>query len=112
MSGAPSRTPIADQILAVLKDAFRPQHLELENESDQHAGPPGRESHFRLVLVSDAMAGKSKVQRHQEIYRVLGALIGNPVHALAMHLYTPAEWAASAEPPASPACHGGDGPRQ
>jgi len=44
------------------------------------------------------------------IYGLLQDLIEGPIHALALHLYTPEEWAQRQETsPRSPDCHGGDG---
>lgn len=72
---------------------LNPSHLEVLNESDQHAGPPGRESHFRVRVVSDFFEGKSRVNRHREINKRLKDILGQGgVHALAMELYSEAEW--------------------
>ena len=91
-----------------LAAAFAPLHLEVQNESHQHSVPEGSESHFRVVLVSAAFAGKRSVARHQEVYRLLAAELAGGVHALALHTYTPEEWAErAAAAPASPACMGG-----
>lgn len=97
----------AERIESRLRTALDAAHLELVNESHMHAGP-ATESHFKLVLVSPAFAGKSRVQRHQAVYRLLqeelqSAGQGGTVHALALHLFTPDEWAAAAVP-ASPLC--------
>lgn len=91
-----------------LSEAFHPRHLEVENESGQHSVPAGSETHFRVVLVSEAFAGKRSVARHQQVYAVLAGELAGGVHALALHTYTPDEWAARAgNAPASPACMGG-----
>jgi BolA protein len=91
-----------------LAEAFAPLHLEVQNESHQHSVPEGSETHFRVVLVSAAFGGKRSVARHQEVYRVLAAELAGGVHALALHTYTPEEWAERAgAAPASPACMGG-----
>lgn len=91
-----------------LAAAFAPLHLEVQNESHQHSVPQGSETHFRVVLVSAAFAGKRSVARHQEVYRLLAAELAGGVHALALHTYTPEEWAERAgAAPASPACMGG-----
>jgi len=84
--------------------AFQPTHLELINESHMHAGPR-TDSHFKLIAVSAAFEGLSKVKRHQLVYRLLGEELAGTVHALALHLYTPAEWQTQAVP-ASPLCAG------
>ena len=91
-----------------LSEAFAPGRLEVLNESHQHSVPPGSETHFKVVLVSAAFEGKRSVARHQQVYTVLAEELTGGVHALALHTYTPAEWAQrAAGAPDSPACMGG-----
>lgn len=87
--------------------ALNPLQLDIENESDRHKGPPGRESHFKVTLVSEVFAGLLPVKRHQKIYALLADELAGPVHALALHLYTPEEWQATGQQrPDSPNCQG------
>lgn len=95
-------------IEAKLAEAFSLLHLQVENESQRHNVPPGSESHFKVVLVSDDFLGKSLVARHQAVYRVLGDEFKSGLHALALHLYTPQEWQdRHGNAPMSPPCLGG-----
>ncbi len=48
--------------------------------------------HFEAVVVSDAFAGKNRVQRHQLVYQTLGGRMRDEIHALSMKTYTPQEW--------------------
>ena len=91
---------LLQQHLAQLK----PDHLEVINESSGHGGYyPGKESHFKTVIVSDAFNGLRLVQRHQKIYALLGDLLSpGKIHALAIHAYTLNEW--TGEHPESPLC--------
>ncbi len=51
--------------------------------------------HWQAVIVSPEFEGKSRIQRHQRVYKALGAKMHtDEVHALSMHTVTPAEWAA------------------
>ena len=50
--------------------------------------------HFEAVVVAAAFAGKRAVQRHQLVYAALGAAVGNEIHALALQVFTPEEYAA------------------
>jgi BolA protein len=91
-----------------LEDAFQPEHLEVVNESHQHSVPVNSETHFKVVLVSAAFDGSRKVARHQKVYAQLAEELAGPVHALALHTYTPAEWQQrNAAAPDSPDCLGG-----
>jgi len=84
--------------------ALAPQHVDVLNESHMHSR--GQESHFKAVVVSPLFAGLRQVQRHQKVYASLGELMGR-FHALALHTYTPEEWAEQGVAPASPTCMGG-----
>ena len=49
--------------------------------------------HFEAVVIASAFAGKRAVQRHQLVYATLGARMGNEIHALALQVFTPEEFA-------------------
>lgn len=94
-------------IRSKLEAALQLEYITIENESDQHSGPAGRESHFKLTLVSEDFSGLLPVKRHQKIYALLVEEMADPVHALALHLYSPKEWQAKGEQrPNSPDCLG------
>ena len=95
---------IEDQITKKIQTLL-PVHLELLNESHMHAGP-ATESHFNLTLVSAQFDGLPVVKRHQVIYKILHDELAGPVHALALHLYTPGEWESQKKAPESPKCAG------
>jgi acid stress-induced BolA-like protein IbaG/YrbA len=76
---------------------MNPQQVALIIES----GLPGARAlvksednvHFEAVVIAAAFAGKRSVQRHQLVYGTLGAAVGNEIHALALQVYTPEEFA-------------------
>ncbi len=88
-----------------VREALPLQHLEVFNESHHHSA--GQDTHFKLVVVSAEFAGLRSVARHQKIYGLLADEMSRGLHALALHLYTPEEWAAAGGAPESPACRGG-----
>ena len=99
---------VQDIIEAKIRESLLPSHLEVINESHMHNVPPGSESHFKVIVVSDVFEAKSRVQRHQTMNAVLADELAGPVHALSMQTQTEAEWDASGgRKVASPACHGG-----
>lgn len=99
---------IENRITAKLTVAFEPGALIVENQSDQHSGPPGRETHFKVVVVSNRFAGQGLVQRHRAVNSTLAEELRSGVHALAIEALTPEQWkdrgGAIAE---SPPCLGG-----
>ena len=52
--------------------------------------------HFEAVVIAAAFAGKRAVQRHQLVYATLGTAVGNEIHALALQVFTPEEYAGQA----------------
>lgn len=48
--------------------------------------------HFEAVVVSEAFAGKSRIQRHQLVYQTLGDRMREEIHALSIKTYTLQEW--------------------
>ena len=93
---------VADSISQKIQEAFQPTLLQVDNESHMHSGPR-TDSHFKLVVVAEHFQGMSKVKRHQQLYKLLHTELQGPVHALALHLYSPSEWQEAAVP-ASPLC--------
>ena len=76
-----------------------PIHLEVVNESSGHGGYfPGKESHFKVIVVSDAFEGLRLVQRHQKIYAAAGDLLSPG----SIHAFVASEWQGQAT--ASPEC--------
>ena len=78
-----------------LAQAFAPAELQVVNDSHHHAGhassPGTGESHFSVMVVSDAFAGKSRLERHRMVNDVLAEELKGPVHALAISALTPEE---------------------
>jgi len=48
-------------------------------------------THFEALVISREFEGKRPLARHQLVYRTLGALIGNEIHALSIRAFTPDE---------------------
>ncbi len=86
---------VAETMRQKLTAALAPERLEIIDESDQHAGHAGAreggESHFRLLIVAGAFAGKSRVERQRLVYGLLAEEMRERVHALALTTQTPEE---------------------
>ncbi len=94
------------RIETALGDALRPAHLAVSDESHRHSGPPGRESHFNVTVVSEQFEGQSRLGRHRTIHDLLADELRGGLHALTLTLLTPAEYEARGGVSlASPACH-------
>lgn len=83
-----------DRMRERLTTSLQPQMLDIEDESHLHVGHAGARDgrgHFRVIIVAEAFAGLTRVQRHQKIYAALGDLMQTDIHALAVQALTPAE---------------------
>jgi len=98
---------IEQQITDRIKQAFNPEYLAVVNESHMHSVPENSETHFKVVAVAEVFANKRAVQRHLAVYALLPDLMRNPIHALALQLYSPEEWSKNTEVRESPNCMGG-----
>lgn len=94
-------------ITAKLTKALNPFFLSVENESHAHNVGPNAQTHFKIILASDKFDGMSLVGRHRQIYEVLSEELAGELHALAMHLFTEAEWERNPRDLTSPNCMGG-----
>jgi len=78
---------IADEIRQRLEAAFQPVRLEVVNDSHKHAGHAGDDgsgdSHFSILIRSDALAVMTHIARHRAVHQALGDLTVR-VHALAI----------------------------
>ncbi|AKH70124.1 stress-induced morphogen [Spongiibacter sp. IMCC21906] len=99
---------VQESIQRKLESELQPQHLEVVNESHMHSVPANSETHFKVAVVSEAFEGMRKVARHQRMYQILADELKGPVHALALHTYSPEEWQEKfGQVPDSPNCLGG-----
>lgn len=85
------RTAIESKLSA----ALAPDHLEIVDNSAQHAGHAGSrpegESHFAVLVVSKAFEGKNQVQRQRLVYQALADEMAQDIHALELKTLTPDE---------------------
>ena len=83
-----------ERIQAALQAAFAPQQLEVKDDSHRHAGHAGASDgrgHFKVMVVSDAFAGKAPLARHRAVYAALGEMMETDIHALSIKALTPQE---------------------
>lgn len=83
------------RIEARLREGLAPAELDVEDESHQHHGHSGwreaGETHYRVVVVSAAFAGRSRVERHRIVNGMLTTEFDTGLHALALSLRAPGE---------------------
>lgn len=110
------QAPVQNAIVDALNDRFVPAHLEVLNESGKHNVPPGSETHFKVIVVSDAFDGCNLVKRHRLVNQALAQVLAGPVHALSVEAYTPSQWFKETTGPnaalslETPDCISGGGP--
>lgn len=84
----------SELIRQVLSNTFKPNLLEIIDNSAAHSGHAGARNgggHYHVTIVSDAFEGKTPVQRHQLIYIALGDIMKQQIHALGINALSPSE---------------------
>jgi len=100
--GEHAELTMAQRIKTKLEAGLTPSLLEVIDESHKHAGhahaamSPGRAhgdggTHFQVKVISQAFAGKSRVDRHRTINALLSAELADTVHALSIDAKAPGE---------------------
>ena len=83
------------RIEEVLRAAFAPAFLAVEDDSARHAGHagarPGGETHYRVAIVSASFAGRSRIERQRTVHAALAGEFASGLHALSLTLRTPEE---------------------
>ena len=89
--------PVYSAMVAKLTAMLKPTVLEIVDNSASHAGHGGSkglrgsETHFSVLVVSDAFEGLTPVSRHRLVYAALSAELAEGLHALSIDAKTVAE---------------------
>jgi BolA protein len=82
------------EITRLLKEAFDPETLGVEDESYLHEGHEGAKDgrgHYRVLIIATVFEEKSMIERHRLIYRALDGMMRLDIHALAIDAWSPDE---------------------
>jgi len=90
------QTPMEDAMRTKITEALKPSTLEIHNDSHLHshhkamAGSTSQETHFRVVITSEAFKSKMQPARHRMVYALLkeGMARGGGIHALQLRTRT------------------------
>lgn len=77
-----------------LNTVFRPESLDVGDDSSLHAGHEGAKSgggHYTVNIVSPVFAGIKMLERHRMVYDALADMMKTEIHALSIHAHDPAE---------------------
>ena len=83
--------PTAADLERFITGGLACEHVEIEGD--------GR--HFFATIVSAEFEGKSRIARHQRVYRALGDRMREQIHALSMRTLTPNEFRSADSQPAA-----------
>ena len=86
---------VAAELRRRLEAGLAPERLEVEDQSAGHAGHGGArpegETHFRVLVVSAAFAGRGRLERQRLVYAAAGDLLRTDDHALSVAALAPGE---------------------
>ena len=72
-----------DAIEALIHDGFENARVRVMSDDN---------THFEALVVASEFEGLRALQRHQLVYKCLGTLMGNEIHAMSIRAVTPDEW--------------------
>ena len=73
------------EIEQLIRAGFADAEVQVQSDDNTHYG---------ALVVASEFEGKRPLARHQLIYKTLGSLMGNEIHALSINALTPDEWRA------------------
>ncbi|HOO82515.1 MAG TPA: BolA family protein [Alphaproteobacteria bacterium] len=80
-------------IKRLVEENLHPTHMELINESHKHADHAGDngsgQTHYKLIIVSEAYKGLSRIECHRITMVILDEAFKDGLHALSLKLSTP-----------------------
>ena len=71
-----------DEIARLIEAGFADARVEVRSDDN---------THFEAVVVTAEFEGVRPLARHQLVYKTLGSLVGNEIHALSIRALTPGE---------------------
>jgi BolA protein len=84
---------VAEEMHALLTQAFAPTRLAIINDSAKHSGHMGDdgsgESHFTVEIEAAAFAPLNRLARQRAVIAALGDIVGRRVHAVAIKASVP-----------------------
>ena len=84
---------VAEEMHVLLTEAFAPARLAIINDSAKHSGHMGDdgsgESHFTIEIDAAAFADMNRLARPRAVIAVLGDIVGQRVHAVAIKAGVP-----------------------
>ena len=85
---------IKEAIKAKLADQMSIYHLDIKDTTGKHTHHTNFDGGFHLnaIIVSDDFQNLQLINRHQLVYKALGSMIKNEIHALSMKTFTVEEW--------------------
>ena len=90
-----SQISTVQRIRDTLAAALSPERLDVIDESASHAGHmgavPGKTTHVRVLVTAPSFRGKSRVERHRMVNKLLAAEMAEGLHALAIEAKAPGE---------------------
>jgi len=71
-----------DEIARLIEAGFADARVEVRSDDN---------THFEALVVTAEFEGVRPLARHQLVYKTLGSLVGNEIHALSIRALTPGE---------------------
>lgn len=103
------RGPVETEIRMKLVKKLDPIYLDVINDSYLHSVPPGSETHFKVIIVSEMFSGKPLIEMHRLVNNALREELQKGVHSVSINARTPEDWRKNKYLTPAVPCRGGFG---
>jgi len=85
---------IQEAVSTQLSSLINISHIELMDTTGKHIHHQNFNGghHLSAIIVSDDFIDLNLLDRHQLVYKALGEMLKNEIHAFSMKIYTILEW--------------------
>jgi stress-induced morphogen len=83
---------LVETISQKISQELNPIHFEIYNDSHLHSRNPSGETHIRVLVVTLAFEGLSRVERSQKLDQIIAEERSLGLHSFSQKCYTPSEW--------------------
>tara|TARA_B110000014_G_C19957681_1_gene495601 strand:+ start:100 stop:384 length:285 start_codon:yes stop_codon:yes gene_type:complete len=85
---------IKEAIRAKLAVSMAISHLDINDTTGKHTNHKNFDGgfHLNVIIVSEDFENLNILNRHKLVYKALGSMIKNEIHALSMKTFTIEEW--------------------
>jgi len=87
VSNKTTKKDCVTRIRSCLEEAFRPEALEIVDDTASHEGHAGAQEgkgHYKIRIISGFFSGMRPIDRHRLVFEALGEMMDTDIHAVSI----------------------------